>query len=139
MGDPDPGTAMYNSFRQRFSRAVGAGLMGAGVTVAAQYFIGVPVGRQPEWLGAVASTTALPAQYVLFPFSGLVHKLVGPSAGNGVLLETVTPFGPAMRFDMSDLALVALATVIIVGLADYAAQGVTELWEKRKQRWPILN
>jgi hypothetical protein len=130
---------MYHTFRQRLSRAVGAGLMGAGVTVAAQYFIGVPVGRQPEWLGAVASTTVLPAQYILFPFSGLLTRLLGPSAGNGVLLESSTPFGPAMRFDMSDLALVALATVIIVALADYAAQGVTEMWERRKQRWPVLN
>jgi hypothetical protein len=129
---------MYHTFRQRVARAVGAGLMGAGVTVAAQYFIGVPVGRQPEWLGTVASTTALPAQYVIAPFSGVLNRLLGPSAGNGVLLESSTPFGPAMRFEMSDLALVALATVIIVALADYVAQGITAIWERRKQRWPVL-
>lgn len=131
---------MYHSFRQRFTRAAGAGLMGAGVTVAAQCFIGLPVGEQPQWLGVVASTTLLPAQYILFPFSGLLNKAVGPNAGNGTLFEAATPFGPAMRLDISDLAVVALATVIMVGLADYAAQGVAELWQRRKQaKWPVLD
>lgn len=131
---------MSHTFRQRIRHAIGAGELGAGIAVAAQYFIGMPVGHQPEWLGAVASTAVLPAQYVLFPFAGPLQKLLGQSAGHGILLEAATPFGPAMRFGMGDLALVGLATLIIVGLVDYAAQGVVELCATRKSRgWPVLN
>jgi len=131
---------MPHTFRQRVRQATGVGELGAGITVAAQYFIGMPVGHQPEWLGAVAATAALPAQYVLIPFAGPLQRLLGPSAGHGALLESATPFGPAMRFEMADIALVALATVIIVGLVDYVAQGVAELCVTHKPGlWPVLD
>jgi hypothetical protein len=130
---------MPRTFRHHVRHAAAVGELGAGITFAAQYFIGMPVGHQPEWLGAVASTAVIPAQYVLFPFAAPLQRLLGPNAGHGTLLESMTPFGPAMRFGMDDLALVALATLIIVGLVDYAAQGVVELCGANKHRlWPIL-
>ena len=131
---------MSHTFRQRISRATGVGEFGAGIVVAAQYFIGIPVGHQPEWLGTLAATAVLPAQYVLIPFANPLNRLLGSSAGHGVLLESTTPFGPAMRFETGDLALVALATLIIVGLVDYAAQGVAELCATHAcEGWPSLN
>ncbi len=68
---------MSHTFRQRIRQAAGIGELGAGITLAAQYFIGMPLGHQPEWLGAVASTAILPAQYVLFPFAGPLQRLLG--------------------------------------------------------------
>jgi hypothetical protein len=125
---------MPHTIRQRILQAAGIGEIGAGFAVAAQYFIGMPVGHQPEWLGTVASVAIVPAQYILVPFADPLKRLMGSAVGDGVLFESVTPFGPAMRFEMGHLALLALATLIIVGLVDYLAQGVVELYQAHKPK-----
>lgn len=129
---------MMGTFRKRVSHATCAGLLGAGVTVCTQLLVGIPVGRQPDWLTTLSSGTMMPAQYVLYPLSSVLGRVLG--TGDGRLLEATTPFGPALRLDLPALALVALATIVMVGLVDYLAQGVTALWEEhRHARWPVLN
>lgn len=131
---------MHSTFRHRLGHAAGIGLIGAGITAATQYFIGMPVGGQPGWLGTLATTTAMPAQYLLVPFDGVLRQLPGTTAGRGLLVEASTPFGPALRVENGELILMALATMVIVGLADYLAQGIATFWSRRRgEPWPMLN
>ena len=72
--------------------------------------------------------TAIPSLYFAYPFADLLQLPV-PS---GTLVEVATPFGPALRVAPQDLALVALGTMVVVGLAAYLANGVRELLEGRR-------
>lgn len=125
---------MSQSLRQRLTRAAATGVVGAGFAAAAQYFIALPIGNQPQWLGTLASLAAVPAAYVTYPLSMLFETLTHHRLLDGRLLETSTPFGPAMRPELGDIALIAMGTVVTVGLAAYLAQGMSELLEARAAR-----
>jgi len=120
---------MERTFRYRLVRAATFGMLAAFVAVAVQWFIGIPVGDQPAWLGVVTLTTAVPAAYLTFPISDPLEKLIGMELGSGRLIEAMTPFGPAMRVGTEDLGLIALGTLVVVGLTAYLAIGVNEMVE----------
>ena len=90
---------------------------------AAQYFVGMPLGAQPDWLWTLTMLSAIPSLYLTYPLAALFNL----SLPAGDLVEVATPFGPAFRVAPPDLALMALGTMVMVGLATYLAQGVTEL------------
>jgi hypothetical protein len=119
---------MPSTVRQRMVHAATVGLVAAALATATQYFIAVPVGSQPEWLWTLTMLTAMPSLYLTFPLADLLN-LPLPS---GTLVEVATPFGPALRVAPQDLALVALGTLVIVGLAAYLAHGVDELLHQRR-------
>lgn len=120
---------MERTVRYRLGRAATFGMLAALVAVAVQWFVGIPVGSQPEWLGIVTITTAVPSAYLTFPISDPFEKLIGVELGSGRLLEVMTPFGPAMRVGTEDLGLIALGTLVVVGLTAYLAIGVNEMVE----------
>ena len=120
---------MERTFRYRLVRAATFGMLAALVAVAVQWFIGIPVGNQPEWLGYVTMTTAVPSAYLTFPISDPLEALIGMQLGSGRILEVMTPFGPAMRVGTEDLGLIALGTLVVVGLTAYLAIGVNEMVE----------
>lgn len=120
---------MERRFRYRLGRAATFGMLAALVAVAVQWFIGMPVGDQPEWLGYLTLTTAVPSAYLTFPISDPLEALIGMQLGSGRLLEVMTPFGPAMRVGTEDLGLIALGTMVVVGLTAYLAIGVNEMVE----------
>ena len=120
---------MERTFRYRLVRAATFGMLAALVAVAVQWFIGIPVGNQPEWLGYVTMTTAVPSAYLTFPISDPLEALIGMQLGSGRILEVMTPFGPAMRVGTEDLGLLALGTRVVVGLTAYLAIGVNEMVE----------
>jgi hypothetical protein len=107
--------------------AATVGLVAAALATAAQYFIAVPVGNQPEWLWTLTMVVAIPSLYVLYPLSDLFNWPL-PS---GTLVEVSTPFGPAFRGSASDLALGALGTMVIVGLVAYLASGLVDIAAQR--------
>jgi hypothetical protein len=108
--------------------AATVGLIAATAATAAQYFIGVPLGSQPDWLWTLAMVTAVPSAYLTFPLSGLFDVPLR----SGTLMEVATPFGPAFRVAPQELALIALGTLVVVGLADYLANGVSEFLNERR-------
>jgi hypothetical protein len=108
--------------------AATVGLVAAAAATAAQYFIGMPLGGQPEWLWTVAMVTAVPSAYLTFPLSDLFDVPLR----SGTLVEVGTPFGPAFRLAPQELALIALGTLVVVGLADYLANGLSEVLERRR-------
>jgi hypothetical protein len=124
----DQGVSMPSTVRQRMVHAATVGLVAAAVATAAQYFIAVPVGSQPEWLWTLTMLTAIPSLYLAYPVAGLLNL----SLPTRTLVEVNTPFGPALRVAPEDLALVALGTMVIVGLAAYLAHGVDEMLHSRR-------
>jgi hypothetical protein len=125
---------MERTFRYRLGRAATLGMVAAFVAVAVQWFIGMPVGDQPEWLGYLTLTTAVPSAYLTFPISDPLESLIGMQLGSGRLLEVMTPFGPAMRVGTEDLGLIALGTLVVVGLTAYLAIGVNEMVHPAPER-----
>lgn len=125
---------MSQTIRQRFTRAAATGVIGAGIAAAAQYFIALPIGNQPQWMGTVASLAAVPAGYVTYPLSMALEAIAHRPLLDGRLLEATTPFGPAMRPELGDIALIALGTIVTVGLAAYLAQRMSEMLEARAAR-----
>jgi hypothetical protein len=118
---------MISTVRQRMVHAATVGLVAAAVATAAQYFVAVPVGGQPEWLWTLTMVTAIPSLYLAYPLAGLLDL----SLPTRTLVEVSTPFGPALRVAPQDLALVALGTLVIVGLAAYLAHGLGEMMAER--------
>jgi hypothetical protein len=98
------------------------------VATAAQYFIAVPVGSQPEWLWTLTMLVAVPSLYVTYPLADFFNW----SLPSGTLVEVTTPFGPAFRVSAADLAMVALGTMVIVGLVTYLANGLAEFLAHRQ-------
>lgn len=116
--------------RQRLVRAALVGMAAALVAVAVQYFVGIPVGDQPAWLGTLTLVSAVPAAYVTFPIKDPFERLLDMRLGSGRLFEVETPFGPAFRVGTEDLLLVAFGTLVMVGLAAYLAAGISELYDE---------
>src|SRR5688572_6259558 len=114
---------MSSTVRGRMVHATTVGLVAATAVTATQYFVAMPVGAQPEWLWTLTMISAIPSHYVTYPLAGLLHRSL-PTAN---LVEVATHFGPAFRVAPSDLALVAIGTMVVVGLIAYLAHGVTEL------------
>lgn len=119
---------MSSTVRQRMVHAATVGLIAAAAATAAQYFIGMPLGGQPEWLWTLAMVAAVPSAYFTFPLSGLLDVPLR----SGILVEVGTPFGPAFRVASQELALIALGTLVVVGLADYLANGLSELLREHR-------
>lgn len=120
---------MSGEIRRRISRAGQYGLVATLIAIAVQWFIAIPVGNQPEWLGLVTLTVTVPSAYITVPVADLLERLVGMTLGNGTIVEVVTPFGPAMRAAIDDVALIGLGTLLMVGLAAYLAIGINEMIE----------
>lgn len=120
---------MPATIRTRTTRAALFGMAAALVAVAVQWFIAIPVGSQPDWLAVVTLATAVPAAYFTFPVRDPLETLLGMELGSGRISEVMTPFGPAMRAGTEDIALVALGTLVMVGLTAYLAIGVGEMVE----------
>jgi hypothetical protein len=120
---------MSGAIRRRVGRAAHYGLVATVIAVAVQWFIGIPVGNQPEWLGYLTLTTAVPASYITFPFGDPLEHLLGMELGSGRIVEVTTPFGPAMRAGPEDIALIALGTLLMVSLTAYLAVGMNEMIE----------
>lgn len=123
---------MVMTVRRRAVHAAVVGTVGAAFAAALQYFIGIPLGNQPDWLGTLASVSALPSAYITFPIRDPLERILHMPLGSGRLAEVVTPFGPAFRVGTEDIALVALGTLVMVALADYLATGLSELFEGRR-------
>lgn len=113
--------------RVRIVRAAVVGIVVAGLAVASQILIGVPVGDQPEWLAYIPLILATPSAYLLFPIQDPLESLIKMRLGSGVTLEGTTPFGPAFLPGVEDLALTAFGTIVVVGLIGYLAMGVQEM------------
>ena len=118
---------MSSTVRERMVHAATVGLVAASAATATQYFVAIPVGSQPEWLWTITMLSAIPSLYVVYPLADLLNLPV-PS---GTLIEVATPFGPALRIAPQDFALVALGTLVMVGLAAYLANGISDLMESR--------
>ncbi len=114
--------------RQRAVHAAVVGTTAAALAAALQYFVGIPLGDQPRWLGAITMASAVPSAYVTFPIRDPLERLINMQLGSGRLVEVATPFGPAFRVGTEDIALVALGTLIMVGLVAYLASGLNELF-----------
>ncbi len=125
---------MPNAFRHRVTHAVTVGMIAAALVVATQYFIALPIGGQPIWMVVLALATATPAAYVMLPLQSVVERVAGQQLGTGYMIEVTTPFGPALRATTEDLLLMALGTIVMVGLVSYAAAGIQELVDERRVR-----
>ncbi len=106
------------------------GTLAAAVAVAIQYFVGIPVGDQPEWLATLTLVSAVPSAYVTFPLQAPFERLLDFQVGSGVVFEAETPFGPAFRVGNADLVMVAVGTLVMVGLAAYLAAGISEIYDE---------
>lgn len=116
--------------RQRITRATTVGLLAAAAAAAIQYFVAIPVGGQPDWLWMVTLISAVPSAYLTFPLSDSFQQILQVQLGSGQLAEVSTPFGPALRVGMEDIALVALGTTVMVGLVVYLASGISEIYDE---------
>lgn len=116
--------------RQRFTHASLVGLMAAAVVVAIQFFVGVPVGDQPAWLGTLALLSGIPAAYALHLLRGPIDAILPPPTDQR-FFEVETLFGPAFRASVDEMLLLALGTVVMVGLVAYLASGLTEMLRER--------
>ncbi len=121
---------MALTVRQRAVHAALVGIASATFAAAMQYFVGIPLGNQPKWLGTITMASAVPSAYVTFPIRDPLERLTHTSLASGRLVEVATPFGPAFRIGTEDIALVALGTLIMVGLAAYLASGLNEMYEE---------
>jgi hypothetical protein len=111
-------------------RAAMVGGLASVVAVGVQYFVGIPVGNQPDWLATLTLVTAVPSAYVTFPLKAPFERLLDFQVGSGRIFEVETPFGPAFRVGGADLAMVALGTLLMVGLAAYLAAGISEMYDE---------
>lgn len=118
------------TFRQRLVRAATVGIAASAVAVAIQYFVGIPVGDQPEWMATLTLVSAVPSAYVTFPLKTPLERLLDVQATTARAFEVETPFGPAFRMSTPELAMVALGTLIMVGLAAYLAAGISEIHDE---------
>lgn len=118
------------TFRQRIARATAVGLAAAGFAVAVQYFVGIPVGDQPGWMATLTLVSAVPSAYVTFPLKAPFEELLDLQVASGRIFETQTPFGPAFRIGNLDLLMVAVGTLLMVGLAAYLAAGISEMYDE---------
>lgn len=118
------------TFRQRIVRAASVGVAAAVLAVAIQYFVGIPVGDQPEWLATLTLVSAVPSAYVTFPLKAPFEQLLDLQVASGRIFEVETPFGPAFRVGTGDLVMVAVGTLVMVGLAAYLAAGITEIYDE---------
>ena len=118
---------MTLAFRERASHAGVVGLVAAVVAVATQYFVALPVGNQPNWLALFSAITAAPSAYIVVPIRAPIEGWLQMEIGSSSLREAVTPFGPALRAGREDLLLIALGTIIMVGIVAYLAEGVQEM------------
>ncbi len=125
---------MTLAFRERASHAGVVGLIAAILAVATQYFVALPVGNQPNWLALLSAAAAAPAAYIVVPIRAPIEGWIQMEIGGTALHEAATPFGPAMRADREDLMLVALGTIIMVGIVAYLAEGVQEMVSERGKR-----
>jgi hypothetical protein len=110
------------------------GLVAAVVAVALQYFIALPVGNQPNWLAVLSAAAAAPAAYVVVPIREPLEAWIQMEIGGTSLREASTPFGPALRAGTDDFLLIALGTIIMVGIVAYLAEGVQEMIVERGGR-----
>lgn len=120
------------TIRQRIVRAAMLGSLAAAVAVAVQYFVGIPVGDQPDWLATLTLVTAVPSAYVTFPLKAPFERLLDFQVGSGRIFEAETPFGPAFRVGTADLMMVAVGTLLMVGLVAYLAAGITEMYDEAR-------
>ncbi len=125
---------MTVALRQRVSHAGMVGLVAAVVAVALQYFIALPVGNQPNWLAVLSAAAAAPAAYVVVPIREPLEAWIQMEIGGTSLREASTPFGPALRAGTDDFLLIALGTIIMVGIVAYLAEGVQEMIVERGGR-----
>jgi hypothetical protein len=125
---------MPNAFRHRVTHAATVGMVAAALAVATQYFIALPIGDQPSWMLVLAMVAASPAAYALIPLQGIVQGWFGQDLGTGYVMQVTTPFGPALRGGTEDLLLLALGTIVMVGLVAYAAAGIQEMMDERQLR-----
>lgn len=120
------------TFRQRILRAATVGVTASAVAVAIQYFVGIPVGGQPEWMATLTLVSAVPSAYVTFPLQAPFERLLDLRVGTGHIFEVETPFGPAFRIGSDEMAMVAIGTLLMVGLAAYLAAGISEMYDERR-------
>lgn len=120
------------TFRQRIVRAATFGTLAAAVAVAIQYFVGIPVGDQPDWMATLTLVSAVPSAYVTFPLRAPFERLLDLQVGSSRIFETETPFGPAFRVGTGDLWMIAIGTLIMVGLAAYLAAGISEMYDEAR-------
>jgi|CXWL01.1.fsa_nt_gi hypothetical protein len=125
---------MTTALRQRVSHAGVVGLVAAVVAVATQYFVALPVGNQPNWLAILSAATAAPSAYIVVPIRAPIEGWLQMEIGGTSLREAITPFGPALRADRDELLLIALGTIIMVGIVAYLAEGVQEMVSERGGR-----
>ncbi len=118
--------------RSRFSRAAVIALVATAIATAMHLLVGLPIGDQPEWLaiGSVAMIT--PGLYLVLPLRDAFYSLTEIPLESGVLHEVETVFGPAMRAGVDDVALMALGTLVMVGLDGYLAAGIQEMIADRR-------
>lgn len=122
---------MATTVRQRVSHAGTVGLAAAALVVAAQYFVGLPVGNQPSWLATMVASLVAPSAYVVLPIRDPIEYWLQMEFGTGTLMEATTPFGPALRAGTEDLLLIAFGTIVMFGIVAYLAEGVQEMLQKR--------
>ncbi len=123
---------MHAAVRHRMVESSVVGLVAATIVASLQYFVATPLGSQPGWLGTLATYSTLPSAYLTYPLSGPAERLLGAPLQSGTLVEVATPFGPAFRTAMADIALVALGTIVVVGLVAYLASGIREMIDEAR-------
>jgi hypothetical protein len=123
---------MHVAVRHRMTESGLIGVVAAAVASALQYFVAMPLGDQPGWLGWISSAAAVPSAYLTYPLSGPSERYLGFSLQSGTLVEVTTPFGPAFRAAPIDIAVVACGTVVMVGLAAYLASGLREMYDEAR-------
>ncbi|MBK9550254.1 MAG: hypothetical protein IPO52_14395 [Gemmatimonadetes bacterium] len=122
---------MTIALRQRVSHAGMVGLVAAALAVSIQYFVAFPVGNQPNWLALLSAAAAAPSAYVVVPVRAPIEGWIQMEIGGTSLREATTPFGPALRGGTDDFLLIALGTIIMVGIVAYLAEGVQEMVTER--------
>lgn len=124
--------------RSRFSRAAAISLVATAIATAMHLVVGLPIGNQPEWLALGSVATITPGLYLVLPLRDAFYSLTEIPLESGVLHEVETIFGPAMRAGVDDIALMALGTLVVVGLAGYLAAGVQEMVSDRRHGATVL-
>lgn len=123
---------MHTAIRHRMVQSMVVGIVAAAIAVALQYFVAIPLGTQPRWLGSLTTASAVPSAYLTFPLTDPVERWLGGPLASGTLSEVSTPFGPAFRIAPQDFAWIALGTIVVVGLVAYLASGLRELYDESR-------
>jgi hypothetical protein len=105
-------------------------MVAAIAALGVQYFVANPAGDQPDWLATLTLLSGLPAAYVIQPLRGPLDAVL-PPPGSHRFLEVETAFGPAFRASRDEMMLIALGTVVMVGLVAYLASGLSEMVSER--------